>query len=66
MKEPRKTEFDSLIKIVEQLEKCNFSCEAGSLKDNSAFKALKKMAIRETKWKYSQRTIIRAVTVDIS
>ena len=34
----------SLSKIVNQLEKCDYECEAGVLKNNVAFLALKKMA----------------------
>jgi len=36
--------YDTLEKIVKQLESCNFQCPAGSLKNNAAFRALKKMA----------------------
>lgn len=35
--------FDTITKIVIQLESCNFQNEAGNLSDNIAFKALKKM-----------------------
>jgi len=35
---------DSLKKIVAQLESCNYECEAGVMKNNVAFLALKKMA----------------------
>ena len=34
--------YDTLAKIVEQLESCQYTCEAGDLKDNIAFKVLKK------------------------
>ena len=36
--------YDTLQKIVEQLEFCNYKSEAGSLKNNVAFMSLKKMA----------------------
>lgn len=36
--------YDTLEKIVAQLEFCNYECEAGYLKDNVAFMAIKKMA----------------------
>jgi hypothetical protein len=36
--------YDTIQKIVEQLEKCNYECEGGFLKNNVAFLALKKMA----------------------
>ena len=35
--------FDSIKKIVEQLESCNYECEGGFLKNNVAFIALKEM-----------------------
>lgn len=48
---PKKTQFeiemekyDTLNKIVKQLEMCNYESEAGSLNKNVAFLALKKMA----------------------
>ena len=37
-------EFDTLDKIVNQLESCNYECEAGPLKNNIAFISLKKMS----------------------
>ena len=37
--------YDTLAKIVEQLEKCNYECEAGVLKKNVAFLSLKRMSI---------------------
>ena len=36
--------FDSIKKIVDQLESCNYECEGGYLKNNVAFIALKEMA----------------------
>ena len=36
--------FDSIKKIVDQLESCNYECEGGFLKNNVAFTALKEMA----------------------
>ena len=36
--------YDTLVKIVEQLESCNYECEAGFLKNNVAFLALKRMS----------------------
>ena len=36
--------FDTLAKIVEQLEGCNYECEAGCLNNNVAFLALKGMS----------------------
>ena len=36
--------FDTLSKIVEQLESCNYETEAGFLKNNVAFLALKRMS----------------------
>lgn len=36
--------FDTLQKIVDQLEFCNYECIGGHIKNNSAFKALKRMA----------------------
>lgn len=36
--------YDTLGKIVEQLEKCNYECEAGVLIQNVAFLSLKRMA----------------------
>lgn len=36
--------YNSIAKIVEQLEACNYECEAGPLKTNVAFIALKGMA----------------------
>lgn len=36
--------YDTLQKIIEQLEGCNYECEGGFLKNNVAFLALKKMA----------------------
>lgn len=36
--------YDTLQKIVDQIESCNFECNAGSIKDNVAFKVLKKRA----------------------
>jgi hypothetical protein len=35
--------YNSIQKIVEQLESCKYECEAGLLINNLAFKALKKM-----------------------
>jgi len=35
--------YDSIKKIVEQLESCNYECEGGYLKNNVAFLALKEM-----------------------
>lgn len=37
----------NLKEIVEQLEKCEFECEAGSLENNTAFIELKKLAESE-------------------
>lgn len=37
-------QFDTIKKIVAQLESCEFECQGGFLKDNLAFKALKRMA----------------------
>jgi hypothetical protein len=36
--------YDTIQKIVEQLESCNYECEAGALNRNIAFLALKRMA----------------------
>lgn len=36
--------YDTIKKIVNQLEECGFKCEAGSLEQNIAFKSLKRMA----------------------
>jgi len=36
--------FDTLGKIVKQLESCNYECEAGCLTNNTAFMKLKLMA----------------------
>lgn len=36
--------YNSLSKIVDQLEKCKYECEAGGLSTNVAFIALKRMA----------------------
>ena len=36
-------QYDSIEKIVTQLESCNYECEGGYLKNNVAFLALKKM-----------------------
>jgi hypothetical protein len=36
-----------LKKIVEELEQCQFSCEAGPLENHAAFKDLKKIAEKE-------------------
>lgn len=36
--------YDNLQKIVEQLEKCEYECIGGMLKNNVAFIALKRMA----------------------
>lgn len=36
-----------LNEIVEQLEKCGFECEAGTLENNTAFIALKELAESE-------------------
>jgi alcohol dehydrogenase YqhD (iron-dependent ADH family) len=36
--------YDTLQKIVDQLESCNYECEASMLKMNIAFLALKRMA----------------------
>ena len=38
--------FDTLRKIVEQLEICNYECEAGFLNNNVAFLALKRMSAK--------------------
>jgi len=38
--------YDTLQKIVDQLEKCNYECEAGVLKMNVAFLSLKRMALK--------------------
>lgn len=35
--------YDSIKKIVKQLESCNYECEGGYLKNNVAFLALKEM-----------------------
>ena len=35
--------FDTIKKIVEQLESCNYECTGGYLKNNTAFLALKRM-----------------------
>ena len=40
--------FNTLQKIVDQLEWCNYECEAGTLKTNSAFIALKYIALTES------------------
>ena len=42
--EKKITEFNTLQKIVSQLEWCGYECEAGSLNNNVAFLALKRMA----------------------
>lgn len=34
----------TLVEIIEQLESCNYECEAGTLSNNAAFVELKKMA----------------------
>lgn len=39
--------YDSLKKIVEQLEGCKYECEGGSLKTNTAFLKLKQLAESE-------------------
>ena len=39
--------FNSLSKIVEQLEKCDYECIGGPLKNNTAFIALKRLAEKE-------------------
>lgn len=39
-----KTEYTTLAQIVEQLEKCEYECEGGYLKNNVAFVALKNKA----------------------
>lgn len=39
--------FNSLSKIVEQLEKCGYECIGGPLKNNTAFIALKRLAEKE-------------------
>lgn len=44
-KEIEISKFDTLLKIVEQLEKCNYETEAGYLINNVAFIALKRMAV---------------------
>ena len=36
--------YNTLTKIVEQLESCNYECEAGYLKNNVAFKSLQLMS----------------------
>lgn len=36
-----------LLQIVNELERCNFECEAGSLENNTAFMELKAMATGE-------------------
>lgn len=36
--------YDTIGKIVEQLESCNYECDGGMLKTNVAFMALKRMA----------------------
>lgn len=36
--------YDTLAKIVKQLEGCNYECEAGTLNNNVAFLALKGMS----------------------
>jgi hypothetical protein len=36
--------YDTLRKIVDQLESCNYECEGGYLKNNVAFLSLKRMA----------------------
>lgn len=36
--------YDTLEKIIEQLEMAKYECEGGSLKNNIAFKSLKRMA----------------------
>lgn len=41
--------YDTLDKIVKQLEWCNYECEGGSLKMNVAFLSLKQMAVAQTK-----------------
>jgi hypothetical protein len=35
--------YDTISKIVDQLESCNYECEGGCLKNNVAFLALKRM-----------------------
>ena len=39
--------YDTLQKIVEQLEKCNYETEGGFLKNNVAFLSLKRMANKQ-------------------
>jgi len=39
--------FDTLSKIVEQLEFCKYECQGGPLKNNRAFVALKQIAEKE-------------------
>jgi hypothetical protein len=41
--------YETLQQIVDQLEWCNYECEAGFLKMNTAFIALKQMAIEDEK-----------------
>ena len=43
--------FDTLQKIVAQLEWCGYECEAGSLNNNVAFLALKRMAGEAKSWR---------------
>ena len=35
--------YDTIKKIVDQLESCNYECDGGYLKNNIAFLALKRM-----------------------
>jgi Lar family restriction alleviation protein len=44
---PEIAKYKTLQQIVDQLEWCNYECEAGSLKMNTAFIALKQMALDE-------------------
>lgn len=40
-------EYDTIEKIISQLESCNYKCEGGPLENNVAFRSLKRMSIVE-------------------
>jgi predicted DNA binding CopG/RHH family protein len=48
----------TLTEIIEQLESCNYECEAGRLENNVAWQELKKMAQRPT-WQEAAEEVMK-------
>lgn len=61
---PEITKYKTLQQIVDQLEWCNYECEAGMLKMNTAFIALKKMALEAEKPEEDAKVFLEVNLID--